>query len=142
MRQMTFSNGRTEFSFWGNAEYATNAVAKAERDLKARELRRAGYAVRTSVLRDQCRKYSGLGEPDGTVGHVYKVEATPMHDGTDAPQPLEARDALIEKLRTRAPRPEIEAAADAYREAIRQLGLRTGRRLPIPSRAFIIRFLG
>ena len=54
---------------------------------------------------------------------------------------LVARATLVTLLRARAPRDQIERAADAYRDALRQLGHRTGRKLPIPSRAAIIRVL-
>ena len=52
---------------------------------------------------------------------------------------LEAREILGKLIRARAPRAEAEA--DAYRDAIRHLAQRTGRKLPIPSRAGIIRLL-
>jgi hypothetical protein len=56
--------------------------------------------------------------------------------------PMEARDALVRLIRAKAPRAELERAADTYREAIRERGRATGRRLPVPSRAAIIRLLG
>jgi hypothetical protein len=57
------------------------------------------------------------------------------------PTPLEARAALIELIRAHAPRPEIEAAADSYINAIKRQAKATRRKLPIPSRAGIIRLL-
>jgi hypothetical protein len=57
------------------------------------------------------------------------------------PSPLEARAALVMLLRAHAPRAEQEAAADAYIEAIKRQAKATGRRLPVPSRAGIIRLL-
>ncbi len=55
--------------------------------------------------------------------------------------PLEALTALVTLIRAKAPREELERAADTYREAIRARGRATGRRLPVPSRAGIIRLL-
>jgi hypothetical protein len=54
---------------------------------------------------------------------------------------LEARAALVKLIRAKAPRPELEAAADRYRDAIRRRAQATGRKLPVPSRAGIIRLL-
>ncbi len=77
--------------------------------------------------------------PTGTALGRHPTSGRPaMSDRITAP-PLEARAALVKLLRARAPRAQVEAAADAYRDAIRQLGQRTGRKLPVPSRAFIIR---
>ena len=59
----------------------------------------------------------------------------------DSLTPLEARAVLIRLVRARASRAEIERAADDYREAIRRRAQATGRRLPVPSRAGIIRLL-
>jgi hypothetical protein len=64
------------------------------------------------------------------------VQATP--GGAD---PLEARDTLARLIRARAPRREIEKAADQYIAAIKQRAQATGRKLPVPSQAFIIRWL-
>jgi len=55
--------------------------------------------------------------------------------------PLEARERLVLLLRAHAPRAEQEAAADQYIVAIRERARATGRRLPVPSRAGIIRLL-
>jgi hypothetical protein len=55
--------------------------------------------------------------------------------------PMEARAALIALIRAKAPRAELERAAEAYITAIRERGRATGRRLPVPSRAAIIRLL-
>jgi hypothetical protein len=57
--------------------------------------------------------------------------------------PLEARAALVVLLKTRplAPRPQIEHAADVYIAAIKRQAKATGRRLPVPTRAGIIRLL-
>lgn len=75
---MRFSDGRVEYSFWGNVEYDTNEAAKAARDLLARELRtQTGTVGRKWVLRNQLRPYAGLGESDGRSGHVYKLTVTP-----------------------------------------------------------------
>jgi hypothetical protein len=57
------------------------------------------------------------------------------------PSPLEARDALVLLIRAKAPREELERAADRYINAIHEWGRATGRRLPTPSRAAIIRLL-
>ena len=55
--------------------------------------------------------------------------------------PLEARAIRVRLVRARGLRAEIERAADQYREAIRRRGQATGRTLPVPSRAGIIRLL-
>ncbi len=62
-----------QFSFWGNVEYPSNEAAKAARNELAKELRAEGVRIRLSVLRDQMRKYAGLGQPDGRIGNVYYV---------------------------------------------------------------------
>ena len=68
---------------------------------------------------------------------MSETQATPAHH----PTPLEARDALQKLIRARAPRRQIEAAADAYIDAIKRRARDTGRKLPVPSRPFIIRWL-
>ena len=55
--------------------------------------------------------------------------------------PLEYRDELARLIRARAPYRKLQQAAEAYRQAIKRLGEATGRKLPVPSRPFIIRFL-
>ena len=67
-KAMRFSDGRVEYSFWGNVEFESNEAAKAARDAKYREV-----GGRRWVLRDQLRPYAGLGQPDGRSGHVYKL---------------------------------------------------------------------
>jgi hypothetical protein len=59
----------------------------------------------------------------------------------DGPSPLEARDALVTLIRAREPREQIERAADTYIRAIRERARATKRRLPVPTRAAIIRLL-
>jgi hypothetical protein len=54
---------------------------------------------------------------------------------------MEARAALVLLIRARAPRAELERAAETYITAIRERGRATGRRLPTPTRAGIIRLL-
>lgn len=54
--------------------YDSAAAAKAARDARYRELKRQGYAVKRSILRNQLRKYSGLGQPDGSVCDVYRID--------------------------------------------------------------------
>lgn len=53
--------------------FATDADAKAARDAEFRRLRKAGRRVVRSVLRNQLRPYSGLGQPDGRSCHVYML---------------------------------------------------------------------
>jgi hypothetical protein len=60
-------------SFWGNVDYPSNESAKQARDTRARELRKLGHTVRCGRITNQLRKYSGLGQPDGRIGHVYEV---------------------------------------------------------------------
>jgi hypothetical protein len=55
--------------------------------------------------------------------------------------PLEGRVALVTLIRARASRATLEAAADAYIAAIKRQAKATGRKLPVPSRAGIIRLL-
>jgi len=57
------------------------------------------------------------------------------------PSPLDARAALVLLIRAKAPREELERAADAYIAAVRKRARASGRRLPVPSRAGIIRLL-
>jgi len=68
----------TEKHFWGNVEYPSNEAAKAARDAEARRLTADGHQVRRTVLRDQLRPYSGFGQPDGRIGHVYIVRVSPL----------------------------------------------------------------
>lgn len=72
MNQLMFSD-HTEYGFWGNVEYATNAAAKEARDAFAKELKARGKRMRKWVLRNQLRQYAGFGQPDGRSGHVYKI---------------------------------------------------------------------
>jgi len=55
--------------------------------------------------------------------------------------PMEGARRLVLLIRARAPREELERAADRYIAAIRDRGRVTGRRLPVPSRAGIHRLL-
>ncbi len=74
MREMKFHD-RIEYSFWGNVEYDNNLAAKLARDEHAKNLAREGKRVISRwVLRDQMKKYDGLGQYNGTIGHVYKLE--------------------------------------------------------------------
>ncbi len=77
MRQMNFSDGRVEYSFWGNVDYPSNDAAKKHRDQFAKHLTKQGLKVQRRVLRNQLSKYSGLGQPDGTWGNVYSVTQLP-----------------------------------------------------------------
>jgi muconolactone delta-isomerase len=62
---------RTQYSFWGNVDYATNADALAARNQFAKNMKAQGLKVRAWSLPGQTRKYSSLGNPDGTTGTVY-----------------------------------------------------------------------
>lgn len=60
------------FSYlWDN--YESDDAAKAARDARYKQLRAAGFAASRSVLRNQVRKYAGLGQPDGRSCNVYLV---------------------------------------------------------------------
>lgn len=72
MRQMNFGLV-TEYSFWGNVEYASNNEAKVARDKLAKELKAQGYIILKSRLADQMKRYDGIGQYNGTIGHVYKL---------------------------------------------------------------------
>ena len=54
--------------------YATSDEAKKARDEEARRLRKEGFKVRRWVLRNQLRKYSGLGQPDGRSCNVFMID--------------------------------------------------------------------
>ncbi len=70
MKTIRFEH-RTEYSFWGNVEYPSNELAKQERDKFAKEMKAQGKNIKKTVLRNQQHKYSGLGQYDRTIGHVY-----------------------------------------------------------------------
>ena len=63
-----------KLSFWGNVDYQTNKEAYLARNTEARRLKALGYKVKLRSLPGQMRKYSGLGQPDGRIGTVYKIE--------------------------------------------------------------------
>jgi acyl-CoA reductase-like NAD-dependent aldehyde dehydrogenase len=77
------------------------------------------------------------------VSGCHRVENGPESNALRVahPSPLEARERLVLLLRAHAPRAEQEAAADAYIAAIKRQAKATGRRLPVPSRAGILRLL-
>jgi len=54
--------------------YETDKDARAARDCKARSLRKEGRMVKCWALRNQCRKYAGLGQPDGRSCTVYMLD--------------------------------------------------------------------
>jgi len=53
--------------------YESDKAARRARDTEARRLRTAGHRVLCSVLRNQTRKYAGLGQPYGRSGSVYML---------------------------------------------------------------------
>ena len=53
--------------------YESDKAARRARDIEARRLRTAGHRVLCGVLRNQTRKYSGLGQPDGRSCNVYML---------------------------------------------------------------------
>ena len=63
----------TQFKAWGNVEFPTNKDAMRARNQLAQSFRKAGIKCWSERLTDQLRPYSGLGQPDGTIGHVYMV---------------------------------------------------------------------
>lgn len=62
--------------------HTTDAEAKAARDAKYRELKKDPNVlkVRRSVLKNQLRKWAGLGQPDGRVCDVYMIDYTTKED--------------------------------------------------------------
>jgi len=76
MREMDFGTYK-QYSFWGNVEYPTNKDAMLARNKLASELRKQGFKVNKYTVTGQMRPYSGLGQPDGTVGNVYKLDVYP-----------------------------------------------------------------
>jgi len=74
MRTMQF-NDRMQYSFWGNVEYPTNKLAMQARNALAKDLKAKGFTVTKSSLTGQMRKYASLGQPDGTIGTVYYLNA-------------------------------------------------------------------
>ena len=73
MNQESFSR---LFADRGATQYATDALARAARDARARELRRGGRAVRSWTLPNQIRPYSGFGQPDGGICNVYMINVS------------------------------------------------------------------
>ena len=47
--------------------------ALAAKKEAARALRQSGYKVVSSILKNQIRKYSGLGKPDGRVRDIFMI---------------------------------------------------------------------
>lgn len=74
MRQMNF-NTYTQYSFWGNVEYPSNKDAMKARNALAKDLAKKGYRLVKRSFPGAMRKYSGLGQPDGTIGTVYYLDA-------------------------------------------------------------------
>ena len=65
MNQKTFSR------LWDG--YETDQAAKSARDAFWREQRAAGKRATRSVLKNQLKKYDGLGQPNGSSCDVYMV---------------------------------------------------------------------
>lgn len=65
MSQQTFSR------LWDG--YETDAAAKSARDNRWKELRAEGKTAKRSVLKNQLKKYDGLGQPNGGSCDVYMV---------------------------------------------------------------------
>lgn len=66
-----------QFSYsrlFGKYPYASDADAKAARDAHYRELKSAGVRCRRWVLKNQVKKYAGLGIPDGRSCDVYMLD--------------------------------------------------------------------
>ena len=66
--QKTFS------TLFGSAPYATDAAAKAARDLAYRQLKAAGIRSRRSVLRNQLKPWESFGVPCGKVCDVFVLD--------------------------------------------------------------------
>lgn len=73
MTQISFS------TIW--SELTTDEDAKEVRQNAYNRLRELGYTARRSVLKNQLRKWSGLGIPDGRSCNVYMIT-------TNAPQEI------------------------------------------------------
>ena len=56
--------------------YENDKEAIQARNKMAKDLRARGYSPRCFSLRDQLKKYDGLGQPNGGVCNVYFVEVT------------------------------------------------------------------
>ena len=54
--------------------YESDEAAKKARGERAKELKAKGYRVHLSVLRDQLKKYDGLGQPNGGICNVYMLD--------------------------------------------------------------------
>ena len=65
MTQQTFSR------LWDG--YETDQAAKSARDARWKELRAEGKTAKRSVLKNQLKKYDGLGQPNGSSCDVYMV---------------------------------------------------------------------
>jgi hypothetical protein len=77
--------------------YATDADAKYARDAEWRRFKRLGVKATRSVLRGQCRPYSGLGQPDGRVCDVYYITVYDRDGFADAGgfSPIEIRESVL-----------------------------------------------
>lgn len=64
--------------------YATDAEAKAARDLEAKQMKLAGFAVKRWVLKNQLKQYDGLGQPNGGVCDVYMINASEVRCQPDS----------------------------------------------------------
>jgi hypothetical protein len=54
--------------------YESDTAAMKARNRMANELRKKGYAVHCFTLRNQLKKYDGLGQPNGGICNVYMLD--------------------------------------------------------------------
>lgn len=54
-------------------DYRSRTAAMIARNKKAKELKSQGHKVKCWILKNQLKKYSGLGQPDGRVRDVFML---------------------------------------------------------------------
>ena len=55
-------------------EYGSRQEAIEAKNQEAKRLRKKGYRVRSFILKNQLRKYSSFGCPDGKVRDVFMID--------------------------------------------------------------------
>lgn len=54
--------------------YASDKEAKEQRDADYKAMKKTGKNVTRFTLRNQVKKYDGLGQPNGASCHVYFIQ--------------------------------------------------------------------
>ena len=59
--------------FFDTLNFKSRADAIKAKNARAKELRNQGHRVLSSILKNQLRKYTGLGQPDGSIRDVFMI---------------------------------------------------------------------